>query len=207
MPKKLDLAGKTFDRLTALSSERRSGRWHWRCSCRCGAQALVQASKLMSGHTGSCGCLQRERTAMSKTTHGRSGSRLYGVWLSMRNRCADPKDRSYIHYGGRGITVCSRWSSFENFLADMGEPPAGMTLERKENAGNYSPNNCVWAASKVQGNNKRNNRLITAKGKTQTLSQWADDLGMSAKTLASRVTQRGWSIARAFAQPVRNQRA
>jgi hypothetical protein len=101
----------------------------------------------------------------------------------MRQRCNNPKDAYFADYGGRGITVCDRWASFENFLADMGICPPGLTIERKNNDGNYEPDNCCWATYFEQGRNKRNTRWVTHAGETLTLAEWSRKLGVEASTL------------------------
>lgn len=134
-------------------------------------------------------------------THGHTSnwqqSSTYQAWAAMRQRCGNPNTKHWKSYGGRGITICERWESFENFLADMGERPAGCSLDRKDNNGNYCKENCRWATQRQQMNNTRVNRLITFNGITQTVSQWAEALGVKQNTLLYRL-RRGWSIERAL---------
>lgn len=135
--------------------------------------------------------------------HARRGKlrRVYVIWQSMRQRCEDPNGRSYARYGGRGIKVCARWKRFENFLADMGEPPVGHTIERKNNNRGYSPSNCIWLPAAKQQWNTRKVRLLTHAGKTQPLEVWERELGMGSRTLHDRLA-RGWSVERALTQPI-----
>ena len=133
--------------------------------------------------------------------HGGHGSRTYSTWVSMRNRCRNEKDPNFPAYGGRGIKVCKRWHSFTNFLADMGERPAGLTIDREDNDGGYEPGNCSWATPKAQGRNKRNNRLLTVKGETKTLAEWAEDLGISRAALGMRL--KNWTTEKAVTTPHR----
>ena len=118
----------------------------------------------------------------------------------MKYRCLDPNCKGYKYWGGRGIKICPEWlgkNGFENFYADMGERPAGKTLDRKNNDGNYCKKNCRWATSKEQNNNKRDNRLITYKNKTQTIAQWARELNLKYYIIYNRL-RNGWSIKKAL---------
>lgn len=130
---------------------------------------------------------------MSNYRHGHArkdgDNRTYRSWCSMRTRCSDPKVRQWPWYGGRGITVCDRWQKFENFLADMGVRPEGMTLDRIDNDGHYEPGNCRWADSAEQRRNHRGVRLITFNGKTQCLNDWAQELGYDRKKLSRRLAR------------------
>lgn len=128
-------------------------------------------------------------------------NRTYLSWKSMRRRCENPKDSAYHDYGGRGIKVCERWATFEHFLADMGECPNNLEIERINNNGNYKPGNCKWATRKEQANNKRSNTLLVYNGKSQTIAQWADELGIIYETLCSRIYRSKWSIEKALTTP------
>jgi hypothetical protein len=139
------------------------------------------------------------RVAHNKT-HGLSGTPVYLAWCAMRNRCDRAKDKSYAYYGGRGIKVSDRWQSFENFIADMGERPEGMTIERVDSNGNYEPGNCRWASRTEQAHNKRNNVHLTANGKTQTMMEWAHELGVSHTAIVYRL-KAGWPVERALTEP------
>lgn len=136
--------------------------------------------------------------------HARRGmprSRAYRIWSGVIRRCADTKCRIYKYYGGRGIRVCARWRKFENFLADMGEPTADATIDRKNSNGNYTPANCRWATMKEQQNNRRDNRRIRFGGKVMTLTQWAETAtGLSVQTLWRRLNE-GWPMRRALSEP------
>lgn len=153
----LDLTGLRFGRLTVL--RRHSllrGRVVWLCLCDCGREHPAASQNLVRGSTKSCGCYRRETSAAKVTTHGQTRSPTFNSWMSMRQRCTNPSDPAWKYYGGRGIKVCARWGSFANFLADMGERPAGKSLDRwPDNDGNYTPGNCRWATATEQRHNQR----------------------------------------------------
>ena len=130
---------------------------------------------------------------MSNKKHGFSHTNIHRVWLSMRNRCRNPKDKDYRHYGGRGIKVCERWDDFTMFLKDMGLPEEGRQLDRIDNSKDYTPDNCRWVTSKYNNRNKRTNRLITLNGITLCISAWGEKLGVPRQTLHWRLKQK-WPI-------------
>lgn len=171
----VDLTGQRFGRWTVLGEfERSPSASYWLCLCDCGTKKRVQAGHLRQGASISCGCIRSERLAARQKTHGRSKTKTYRIWKGMRRRCYQKSNPAYPRYGGRGITVCKRWAKFENFLADMGEVPAGrMSLDRINNNGNYSPSNCRWACDKIQANNSRNNRIVRFRRKNWTAAQFA----------------------------------
>lgn len=117
----------------------------------------------------------------------------YAVWKAMKTRCYNPRTRDYKNYGGRGIIVCDQWkNSFFQFFADMGPCPTGLTLERKDVNGPYTPDNCIWASYVAQGRNRRNNKLLTMNGQTRCISEWADILSLCRGTIEKRKL-RGYS--------------
>lgn len=132
--------------------------------------------------------------------HGKCGTKVYRAWEALRNRCENPNNRAYADYGGRGITVCERWSKFANFLHDMGEPLPGQSIDRIDNDKGYGPENCRWASRKEQNRNKRSLHLITAGGRTQLLSQWAEELGVTHRAILGRI-KTGWSEEEAVMTP------
>ncbi|MFJ4469497.1 hypothetical protein ACIP2X_18665 [Streptomyces sp. NPDC089424] len=144
--------GARSGRLVA-TQERKPGEKRVQCVCDCGAQRSVRFAEW--GVTKSCGCLSRELSAERRRTHGRFGTTLYTTWARMIQRCTNPDHPRWADYGGRGITVCERWRDFSNFLADMGECPPGLTLDRIDNDGGYEPGNCRWADYSTQNLNRR----------------------------------------------------
>lgn len=194
--------GEKFGRLTVADVGKHNskrGSYHMICQCDCGKTIEVREDCLTTGNTASCGCLHKESI---HKTHGMHKSRTYRIWAGMKQRCSrNYKGKKSHLYAGKGIKFCDRWMSFENFLADMGEAPKGLTIDRINSDGNYEPQNCRWATSKTQGNNTSANKIITYKGETKTLSLWADELSIKANTLNYRLI-RGWSVERAFNTPV-----
>jgi hypothetical protein len=160
MSKIIDMTGKKSDRLIVLAWHPRGNRKGamWLCRCQCGTKCVVLGYRLRVGKTRSCGCLARERGLPAKATHGLSHTRSYQTWKAIKRRCFDPRHWAYLYYGGRGITVCERWLIFENFYADMGDPPPGTSLDRINNDGNYEMSNCRWATRAQQAANRRSRR-------------------------------------------------
>ena len=156
----IQLAGQKFDRWTVVSiANITNGRVRWNCVCDCGNTGTVLGGNLKGGVSRSCGCLHKELTSTMMQTHGMSGSKTHNTWVSMVQRCRNPKCREYSYYGGRGITVCNRWLKFENFLTDMGERPTGTTIDRIDNSKGYFLENCRWATAKQQARNTRTTAL------------------------------------------------
>jgi hypothetical protein len=185
------LNGQRFGRLIVGEMTRSaSGRIVWSCKCNCGQISLVRGSHLKSGHVKSCGCHAADK-ARERATHGKSGTSTHIIWKTMRARCDNPNSSGYAGYGARGIVVCKEWDSFEIFLADMGERPPGMSLERIDNSKGYAPNNCKWATSAEQCRNRRSNHQITYEGKTMCRKDWADQLDITPQRLNRQIQKRG----------------
>jgi len=176
------------------------------CKCDCGKETTVRIYDLKSGDVQSCKCWHADRMSETRTKHGhtRGGNHTvtYRTWVHMRDRCFDVEDKSYKNYGGRGISVCQRWSKFENFLEDMRPSPGkGFSLDRINNDGNYEPGNCRWATKKEQTLNKRNVTLITIGGVTDSVSSWAHKLRLEQVTI-SRWIRNGMSPEDAFEKAI-----
>lgn len=122
----------------------------------------------------------------------------------MKSRCQNKNNKDWDRYGGRGIKISKRWEKFENFLADMGQPPPGETLDRIDNNKGYSLKNCRWATRKEQGNNKRNNYLVEFNGETRTISEWAKLKNINPQTLYFRLVVYNWGVKSALTLPSRN---
>jgi hypothetical protein len=172
--------------------------------CACGREKEVNRYTFRDGEARSCGCMTGAFISAKKRTHGQSigrETRTYRAWQAMRRRCYYVKHKNYLDYGGRGITVCDRWrESFESFLADMGDAPGEFTLDRIDNDGNYEPGNCRWVDQAEQKRNTRASHNVTYAGKTQCVAAWAEELGISYRTLMARLV-RGWSVERALTSP------
>jgi hypothetical protein len=192
MPAFVDLTGHHYGRWTVIKeSGRKFGGSTWLCRCECGTERVMRGSAIRSGNSTSCGCYNlevRRRVCIERnTTHGLSRTRTYRAWEAMRHRCENPSATTWPKYGGKGITVCERWKSFENFLADMGQAPSDRhSIDRIDFKGNYKPSNCRWATMREQQNNRSSNRRITAFGRTQTLQQWSRETGFAHKN--------GWDV-------------
>lgn len=200
--------GDVFGRLTVIGYEKRDklNRVPRSCQCECGRRVVVLAGSLRSGLTRSCGCLALD--VLAKRNAGRPKQYPNGCppgrasWRTMIDRCENPDSKDFPRYGKRGIKVCDRWrKSFENFLADMGPKPSGMTIDRIDTNGNYEPGNCRWATPITQGNNRRDNVKIVHDGIALTSPQWARLAGIKPGTLDKRL-RRGIPIAEALAMPV-----
>lgn len=205
MPKILDsIKGRRFGGLVAL--EFMPGGKHpvWRCICDCGIETSATITNLLRGHRTSCGCMAASRLADATRTHGLSRSKVYATWCGMKARCSDPNSTDFKNYGARGIRVCERWAeSFDDFLTDMGHPPSrNHSIDRIDNAGGYEPGNCRWAIKRVQANNTRANVILHYKGRSQTLAEWARELGLPYIGLRHRIG-RGWEVHDAFERPFR----
>lgn len=199
----LNLAGETSGKLTAIkrhASDARGGVL-WLCKCICGNEHIVLAANFKKGQSKSCGCAAHE----IRHGHARKDgeTRTYQTWLHMRQRCLNSSSDAYHNYGGRGITICEEWGSFEIFLSDMGERPEGLTIDRIDNSQGYYKENCRWTDKKTQLRNKRNNRILTWEGKQFTVSELCELYDIGHQVLTSRL-RLGWELEKALKQPVRS---
>lgn len=200
-----DLTGKTFGRWTVIARAPSRGatkKARWYCRCSCGTERDVAGVSLRRGFSKSCGCLHK-----FPLTHGATGSAEYDAWAGINQRCYTPTNNHYNEYGARGITVCERWrQSFENFYTDMGpKPTKEHSLDRINNNGPYSPDNCRWATTRQQNRNTRRNVMLTHNGETLCVAEWAERIGINRYRLYSRLKS-GWSVERTLSEPLRPRR-
>lgn len=207
MGKKEDLTGRRIGRLTVIeeTDERRSGSVVWLCKCDCGNYKRISANSLKSGRVLSCGCYNKEVIS----THGLSHTRLHHAWTSMKERCANPKNKEYPNYGGRGIRVCDEWlNSFEAFkewaVANGYKNDAkrgDCTLDRIDVNGDYESSNCRWVDMKTQGRNRRSNHMLTINGETHCIAEWGEIANIIPSRISKRLV-RGWSPYDAVFRPI-----
>ncbi len=198
-----DLSGQIFGRSVAIApvDVDTGGNTIWLCVCHCGGFFTRAANDLKKPARHACGCLG------SNASHGLLDSREYHTWKGLIQRCTNPSNHNYPNYGGRGITVCKSWrQSFTAFYTDMGDKPVGASIDRINNNGPYSPENCRWASRTEQANNRRvarmssRSRLISYNGEARTIAEWARHLGLPDSRLRSRFKD-GWSVERALQTP------
>ena len=188
----IDLTGFRFGRWTVVEYK---GKSQWLCKCDCGTVKVVRATHLRSGASKSCGCYGKEKLTIRNTTHGGNKTSLHYHWLDIKKRCSNPKFRQFKDYGGRGIYVSEEW--INNFPAFRDWSLAngyrkGLTIDRIDNDGPYAPWNCRWVDRVTQNNNKRSNHLLTVNGKTQSITKWSKEFGISESVIRGRL-KRGWS--------------
>lgn len=191
MGKFQDLSGSKFGKLTAIkvAYKNKNGESVWECVCDCGNVVNVVCSNLKNGHSTSCGCYKK----ICSITHNETKTRLHRIWSGIKSRCYNPKKPNYKNWGGRGIKMCDEWKfSYENFRnwALNNGYQENLTIDRIDNNKAYEPSNCRWATNKEQCNNKRNNHLLTKDKETHTISEWSDIIGISAKTIQRRITNK-----------------
>jgi hypothetical protein len=202
--------GVPDSRLTVIkkvgTNNNRETLWLCECNCKDHNKITVVGSSVRTGHTLSCGCLNKEHVAESlkqRSTHGETNTRLFKIWQGIHKRCENANASNYYLYGARGITVCKEWSNYVEFAkwAKENGYNDNLSIERINVNGNYCPENCKWATRKEQANNTRANHYLTYQNQTHTISEWADITGIKYGTLNSRI-QRGWDIDRAINTPI-----
>lgn len=202
MSKIVDLTGKEFGFLKVLSitNERKYGKVVWLCKCECGKEHKVISGNLINGSTISCGCKNKLNLSKANYKHGLSDSRIYNIYICMKERCYNKNSTSYENYGGRGITICQEWlddfMNFYNWSMENGYED-GLSIDRIDSNGNYEPNNCRWETSKTQNNNTRKNRIICYEGKNNSVSEWSRITGIKRSTINARLN-RGFSVGKAL---------
>lgn len=199
------MIGQKFGRLLVISKGTRSGEqsFKWLCKCDCGKERYVRADHLKSGRTVSCGCKRTETRRlleMSKPEYGLRNHPLYDVWCSMRQRCNDVNATSYVNYGGRGIKVCADWNNFKLFCewAITNGWQSNLQIDRKDNNGNYNPDNCRFVTAKINSNNRRSNILVTLNGQLLTLKQACEKLSLNDKLIRQRIKRDKYSFEQAI---------
>jgi hypothetical protein len=205
-----DLTGQRFGNLIVIKATEKRKFKHvvWLCKCDCGNEKEIIGNALTSGQCKSCGCLRVKKSwdkgkNATNYLHGMSRTPIHNAWIHMRQRCYNGNDKSYPDYGGRGITVCKKWQTFEGFYEDMGSSyKEGYSIDRIDVNGNYEPSNCRWATNLVQANNKRDNKRYTVEGITDTMSNLSRKYGITHYAVRTRLML-GWDVEKAFMIPVR----
>lgn len=195
-----NLVRHRFGKLLVLQRERchNNRRSRWLCECDCGCRIITRADLLLAGKSRSCGCANVPAVRRANRTHGKSGTSIYQIWISMVRRCRNSKTRAYKDYGGRGITVTDAWAnSFQAFFDDVGERPTGLTLERIENDKGYFPGNVRWATPKEQARNRRSTKFVTVRGEKMPLAAAAERHSVNYSTALNRLHS-GWPINKAL---------
>ena len=181
-----DMTGRRFGMLKVIARAESRGpargpKAYWLCQCECGNELAVSGDALRQGQH-SCGCV-----SLGLRTHGMSETRVYSIWQGMIQRCTNPKNEAFVNYGARGISVCDSWMRFENFLADMGEPPDGHSIERRDNNAGYDAGNCYWLPLEKQPQNRRGNLYVELNGETVCVAEAARRLGVKSSTIRARL--------------------
>ena len=203
-----DMLGLRFTRLAvvARAGSDSNGNAKWHCQCDCGNTTISSGFTLRNGQAKSCGCLTTEQLRARAPTHRMSNTATYHVWQHMFNRCYNPNNVRFHRYGGRGIKVCERWFSFENFYADMGERPSkAHSIDRADNDLGYSPDNCRWATRKTQDNNSSRTHYVVYHGEKVSLTVALEMAGNVIGQGGVRWRlKRGWTLEAALETPSAN---
>jgi len=194
--------GDKYGRFTVLREESGYKKRHFFCRCECGNKKTVRLDSLRNGNIVSCGCYNKEISIKANTKHGMQKERIYRIWQAMKQRCFNKKNSHYKNYGGRGITVCEEWLSFDafkNWAYENGYQD-DLTIERIDVNGIYKPTNCTWLGSDEQKRNTTVSKKLYHDGREMTLRQWAKEVGISASTLSTRL-KKGWTLEQALRTP------
>lgn len=205
MNKVVNISGQKFGMLMVVrdaGTRTKAGKAQFLCRCECGKEKVVTGGNLRSGSSKSCGCDKDKKTAARSLKHGLSSHPSFARYIDMMARCYTESHAEYKNYGGRGISVCDRWrDSVENFILDIGSPPTKLhSIDRRDNDGNYSPNNVRWASKKEQSINRRITKMYTNGGTTMCAADWGRKLGMTKKGVLDRIKD-GWPIDLALTTP------
>ena len=199
-----DLSGKRFYRLRVISFDHLNGkRAYWKCKCDCGNIKVVRSDHLKDGHVKSCGCYSSEQTSKRFTTHGLSKTRIFNIWVGIKQRCLNPKKDSFCEYGGRGISICDSWKNdfmaFYKWAIRNGYKDS-LSIDRIDVDEGYFPQNCRWVGFKTQSRNKRTNHMVEFDGKLMPLVDCCDKYGVPYHITLKRIL-RGWSLEDALTIP------
>ena len=194
------LDGNKYGRLTVIKTFRENGRTKVECICECGNTKVILADNLKRGKIKSCGCYHDEAAKDNNIIHGLKHTRIYNIFMGMKNRCFNKNNQAYSRYGGKGITICEEWlnnpKAFYDWAIDNGYNDK-LSIDRIDSNGNYEPSNCRWANRKIQSQNRNNVQSYTYNGETHCLSEWAEILSIKRSVLFWRLNH-GWSIEKAF---------
>ena len=204
-----DWIGKKFGKLSVLEIVRDrdssgNSRIMWKMRCDCGNEIIIAPSKVTTSGQKSCICSKSESARKNSTIHGESHTRLFSIWVNMRDRCNNPKNKRYHRYGGRGISVCEEWNSDYKPFADWSRSNGysdELTIDRIDVNGDYCPDNCRWVDMKTQQRNRSDNRLVGINGETKTLAEWCEQYGTSYSMVFNRIVNMGWEPERAIKTP------
>lgn len=209
MGKRKEISGQKFNMWNVLecAGKNKSGGYLWKCQCDCGTIRVVEGRSVRTGTSKGCGCA-RKKGHSKNGIQTRKSERLHSVWTSMKNRCFNPNDRYFQIYGGRGITVCDAWLTYDGFREwalnsgyDSNAEYRKCTLDRIDNDKIYCPDNCRWVDQRTQDNNRSSNHILTSSdGTSRTISEWARLSGIRKDTIRRRVVNLGWDVDRAISE-------
>lgn len=199
----IDITGEKYGRLTAIcptDKRTKGGGYIWHFKCECGTEKDIPSNSVRTGLIKSCGCVAKP--------HGMTNTRLFNIWVDMRQRCDNPNSTNYNIYGGKGISVCDEWKDFKTFAewSFKNGYDKNLSIDRIDGSKGYYPENCRWATNKQQARNQSRNCLITYNGETHCIAEWSEILGISSVALRLRLTRYNYTIEDAFTKPLRKSR-